>query len=163
MILLSVLFGLKKPLRDFCPGVEGVGACAATDFERLIDVEATDSLFSDRLRVSPCVSLLSSLILTDGVLFPSDVAGDSFSWGKVEERSSVVGVGFAFGCGLRVNISLMLLLLSNSGISRPDIGKRYLVEYSCWRSPFWNMPGGFMASNMLTEFPSRDTESLKIA
>ena len=131
MILLSVLFGLKNPLRDFCPGVEGVGACAVTDFERLIDAEATDSLFSDRLRVSPCVSLLSSLTLTDGVLFPSDVAGDSFSWVTVEERSSVVGTGLAFGCDLRENISLMLLLLSNSGISRPDVGKRYLVEYSC--------------------------------
>ena len=130
MILLSVLFGLKKPLRDFCPGVDGVGACAATDFERLIDAGARDSLFSDRLRVSPCVTLLSSLTLTGGVLFPSDVAGDSFSWGKVAERSSVEG-GFAFVCGLRVNISLMLLLLSNSGINRPDVGKRHLVEYSC--------------------------------
>ena len=130
VILLSVLFGLKKPLRDFCPGVKGVGACAATDFERFIDTEETDSLFSDRLRVSPCVCLLSSLTLTDGVLFPSDIAGDSFSWGKVAERSSFEG-GSAFGCGLRANISLMLLRLSNSGISRPDVGKRYLVEYSC--------------------------------
>ena len=147
---LGVLFGLKNPLSVFCPGAEGVDAWATDDdFERLsVTGGAGGSLFSDLLRVIPWVSLFSSVVWTDGVLFPSDAVGDSFSCTEAV-RSSAVETVFGFCDGLRVNMSLMFLLLSNSGINRPDVGKRHLVEYSCSRSPFRNIPGGFIISSML--------------
>lgn len=48
--------------------------------------------------------------------------------------------------GLLKNISLMLLRRSNSGIRRPDSGRRSFVEYSRCRSPFTNIPGGLTIS-----------------
>lgn len=123
-------FGLKNPLSVFCPAAEGVGAWATADLERLSDTGGAASLFPDLLRVIPWERLLSSVTWSDGVLFPSDIAGDSFSC-TVTVSSSVAEMVFGFCDGFRVNISLMLLLLSNSGINRPDVGRRHLVEYSC--------------------------------
>lgn len=160
---LGVLFGLKNPLSVFCPGAEGVDAWVTDDFERLsVTGGAGGSLFSDLLRVIPWVSLFSSVTWTDGVLFPSDAVGDSFSCTETV-RSSAVEAVFDFCDGLRVNMSLMFLLLSNSGINRPDVGKRHLVEYSCWRSPSRNIPSGFIISSMLTGPLSSCTESLNVA
>jgi hypothetical protein len=124
----GLLFDLKKPLRVFCPGVDGDGACVAIDFVRFIEALGADSFL---LRVMPLVIFASSVSWT-GVLFPSDIAGDCdfFSWTDTV-RSRVVDTVLDFCTGLRENISLMLLLLSNSGIDRPDMGRRYLVEYSC--------------------------------
>ena len=67
------------------------------------------------------------------------------------------------GEGLRVNMSLMLLRLSNSGRSFPEKAGRSLVEYSRNLLPSLNMPGGFMISNMLTSSPRRSTFCLKVA
>ena len=127
-------FGLKKPLRLFWPGVDGAGACVAIDFVRFIEAVGADSFL---LRVIPLVVFVSSVTWTDDMLFSSDIVGDcdSFSWNDVV-RSRVIDTVLNLCTGLRANISLMFLLLSNSGINRPDIGRRYLVEYSCWRSPF---------------------------
>lgn len=72
----GLLFGLKKPLRVFCPGVDGVGACEAIDFVRFIGAVGADSFL---LRVMPLAIFVSSVTWT-GVLFPSDVAGDCDSF-----------------------------------------------------------------------------------
>lgn len=127
--LSAVLFGLKKPLSVFCPGVEYAGAGVAVDFARLIKAGGVGSLFSVLLRLMPLVALLSFVTWTGGV---SDAAGDCdfASWTEVV-RSSVVDIVLDFCTGVRVNISLMLLLLSNSGINRPDMGRSNLVVYSC--------------------------------
>lgn len=116
---LGVDFGLKNPFSVFWPGAEGAGAGVTVDFDRL-SVAGAVSFFSDLLRVRPW---LFSGICVDGVLFSSDAAGCS----GAETVEAVLG----FCDGLRVNISLMFLRLSNSGINRPDVGKRHLVEYSC--------------------------------
>ena len=67
------------------------------------------------------------------------------------------------GAGLRVNMSLMLLRLSNSGRSFPEKAGRSLVEYSRNLLPSLNMPGGFMISSILTSSPRRSTFCLKVA
>lgn len=157
-------FGLKNPLSVFCPAA---GALAAVeDFERFNEIEGGGSLFSFRLRVVP-LAILSSVpgIGLVGVLLAV------FSFDAVVSRSPlvvrstlVIEVDFCRElAGLRVNMSLMLLLLSNSGIKRPDVGRRYLAEYSCCRPPSLNMPGGFTMSWILTCSPSTVTESLNTA
>lgn len=78
--LEGLLFGLKKPMRLFCPGVDGAGACVAIDFVRFIEAVGADSLFSFLLRVMPLVIFVSSVTWTDGVLFSSDIAGDCDSF-----------------------------------------------------------------------------------
>lgn len=65
--------------------------------------------------------------------------------------------------GLRVNISLMLRRWVNSGMRRPDRGKRSFVEYSRCRIPFSNTPGGLTISLISISLPSKDTFSLNIA
>ena len=75
--LEGLLFGLKKPLRVFCPGVDGVGACVAIDFVRFIEGVGADSFL---LRVMPLVIFVSSVTWTDGVLFSSNIAGDCDSF-----------------------------------------------------------------------------------
>lgn len=40
--LEGLLFGLKKPLRLFCPGVDGAGACVVIDFVRFIEAVGVD-------------------------------------------------------------------------------------------------------------------------
>ena len=67
------------------------------------------------------------------------------------------------GEGLRVNMSLMLLRLSNSGRSFPEKAGRSLVECSRNLLPSLNMPGGFMISSILTSLPRRSTFCLKVA
>lgn len=67
------------------------------------------------------------------------------------------------GEGLRVNMSLILLRLSNSGRSFPENAGRSLVEYSRDLLPSLNMPGGFMISSILTSSPRRSTFCLKVA
>lgn len=148
---LGVVFGLKKPFSVFCPAAEGVGTGVTVDFDLLSVAEAV-SLFSDLLRVRPW---LLSGIFVDGVLFPSDAVGSS--------GTETVEAVFGFCDGLRVNISLMFLRLSNSGINRPEVGKRYFVEYSCWRSPFLNTPGGLITSRTLTSPSSISIVSLNVA
>ena len=67
------------------------------------------------------------------------------------------------GEGLRVNMSLILLRLSNSGRSFPEKAGRSLVEYSRNLLPSLNMPDGFMISSILTSSPRRSTFCLKVA
>lgn len=40
--LEGLLFGLKKPLRVFCPGADGAGSCVAVDFVRFMDAVGAD-------------------------------------------------------------------------------------------------------------------------
>ena len=72
--------------------------------------------------------------------------------------ASVEGLSTGFcgpGVGLRENMSLMLLRLSrsNSGSRRPDAGSINLLEYSCWRSPLLNIPGGLSISRIWVLVP----------
>jgi hypothetical protein len=65
--------------------------------------------------------------------------------------------------GLRENMSRMLLRLSNSGISLPEIGSKFFVDHSCNLLPSLNIPGGFMTSSMAVGVPFTGTSSLKMA
>lgn len=114
-------FGLKNPLSVFCPALQGAVACGV-DFERFNGIGG-GSLFSVRLRLITFGALESSMAGIGSLATLSlDVAVASRS--VAEARSTVVieEVGFCGDlAGLRVNMSLMLLLLSNSGIKRPDV------------------------------------------
>lgn len=64
---------------------------------------------------------------------------------------------------LRENISLMLLLPSNSGRSLPEKGGESFNIQSRNLFPFSNMPGGFMMSTSCTSWPSTATFSFRTA
>lgn len=115
------VFGLKNPLSVFCPASQGAAACAV-DLERFSGIEEV-SLFSVRLRVITFAALESSMAGI-GLLATLSLNVAVASRSVAEVRSAVVveEVGFCRElAGLRVNMSLMLLLLSNSGIKRPDV------------------------------------------
>jgi hypothetical protein len=65
--------------------------------------------------------------------------------------------------GFLVNMSRMLRRLSNSWINFPDIGKRFLFDHSCLRTPSSNMPGGLTMSRVCVSRPSTTTLSFKTA
>lgn len=148
----SPVFGLKKPMSDFWPDIDGVGV----GFERL--AEAVGGGW-DRLRGGAFVAWASQDTGGLGVSLGVAIAGVAGSEaGVVAGFSSVLAVDGdrerVLG-GLRVNMSLILrrLSTSNSGSKRPDNGNMNRDEYSCCRLPSLNVPGGFMISRMCDSPP----------
>jgi hypothetical protein len=91
----------------------------------------------------------SSLVFVFGALVDSTSSGSGFAVDSVFDK-----VGF------RVNMSLMLLRLSNSGSNLPDMGSVSLAELnSLCRIPSLNMPGGFKMSSIWLSCPCQSTTS----
>jgi len=160
-----LLFGLKKPLRLCCPFPVVAKAALAADLVRLAAGGVYVSSLWDRLE--PIGSWTSDVPWPRLVLFKATWASefslsvdDGFEF-DVESRLLSFGAGAAVPFpaldDLRKNISLIFLRRSNSGINRPDNGNTSVVEYSRWRSPFLNIPKGFMMSRISISRPSTVT------
>lgn len=65
--------------------------------------------------------------------------------------------------GFCENMSLMFRRRSNSGMSLPDMGKRFFVDQSTLRFPSTNIPGGLTMSLMYVTLSPRLTCSFRTA
>lgn len=168
----AACFGLKKPFRFCCPLAGVLSPELTLDFERFSNGREV-SLFRDLfLEFGVADGTVSGIDLGLGLSCTAFEAPSASAEGGCvllgpSFVSSVTGV---FGAslpgvvdGFRKNMSLIFLRRSNSGISLPDRGNIFFGEYSFIRSPFSNIPFGFMISRRLTSLSSNSILSLNVA
>lgn len=150
----AAVFGLKKPFKLLCPFV------VDPDLVRfkVLDVVAGGAglflSFGVTWKASPSVG-----IEADGLAFCVESKLSSNAGVVTYVSTTVPGFGL-LGGRLTVNMSLMLLRLSNSGISFPENAGISLTEYSLSLLPLLNVPDAFVMSRIFVTVPSISTSSL---
>lgn len=170
-----VFFGLKNPIRLCCPFAEVLGSDLPPD---LLLLGGGAGVLSLRCRLgTPFSGVLNGCSGLDCGLYNAGLDGlgeDSTVFVEADSDGSANNASFTVCLnamlfalrdedGLRENMSLMLRRWVNSGMRRPDRGKRSFAECSRCRIPSLNIPGGLTMSLIFTSLPSTRTFSLNIA